>query len=549
MVYVWVRTSILIVPFVLVVFGSMAAAGSAKKNSDKISPCSYLLADNIRTSKAPDLEYQGLTAEGLKLVEKVAEDFQWTERAFNTTIIGQESIFQVNMMTVLSKQNHLFLGPKGAAKSMGTRFLFPEIWGIQINEWTTPDKIFGGQTKEALEQGLARINTSRSALEAKIVQLDEINNANPALNGSIMSFLNPEERFYLIMGVPYPAETISVFSTGNATRAELLESFIERQLQSGPAVLGRFLFQSLAHNWLDKEQRLHLDKLHLRKTRLKHFKESGDEAQKAYAIQELAKLEAREIDFALVRTLADLAFEISPILNIELDQVIDELRRRLNHEAKRSEEALLVDPKEIKYEPKADWDTRIRSVAMSIIKYSAALDLLRLPKEVRRDLLKKPIHLSAASLWRIVDVAITNFVGIRFFDLPNAQMRFNVVDKSVNGTPAGEILLSELNLDQIATESRTLLAAGEFTNLKKEQDTFNEVISTALKNLAKGNAEIAAILTIAKDPDLDGPPDFENLVYGHLWRKYALALNSKTADANTDSKTPVEESKPKKKKK
>ncbi len=494
------------------------AAAAAKPD------CETLLSDAIRIGSSPAFEYQGVTESGLQRIHKAAEAFQANEQAFNEFIVGQASIFQVHMLARISRENHLVLGPPGAAKSMSVNWTFPNIWTKQITEWTTPFEIFGGQTRKGLEEGIEDLNTKGSALEAEVALTDEINNGNPGLIGATMSWLNPTERSYTINGKTIEAKTRSVFATGNATRAEILNSFEEHQMQSGPAVLSRFFFHSFVYNWVDLEEQARLDERYARTNQLKILREAGDPNLKALAARELEKYTPRPIDFDLIYSLAGTAFEEDPLLTAALRQMINDLRQRMNTEARKSAKDIEGNKDGFKFEPKADWNERMRSSAMRILKISAAMDLLRLPSDVREKMLQKPIRLSPLSLWRIVELSITNFVGIKFFDVPQARMQFNLIDKTKPGSRAKRLNLERHDLTALAHDSRTALAAAEVEHLQKEQEIFNEVLNSSLVRLANDQKDIAALMNPLDEFDFDKDFDFENAVFNYLWRGHSEAL-------------------------
>lgn len=514
----------------LLLWGSLAFSANNQKETQE-SKCGRLLSGVFQVGQRPTREYLGVAKGGMAKVNQLAEDFQHNEAAFNRAIVGQESIFQIHMLTRVSENNHLILGPPGGAKTMGVTWAFPEAWAKLVTEWTTPFEFFGGQTKAGLENGIEEVNTKGSALEAVVVNVEEFNNANPGLNGPLMSYLNPGERSITVNGRRLKGETESVFSTGNATRAELLENYTQHQLQSGPAVLSRFYFHSLVNNWLDESEQNRLNEVYKRLRLLRRLIESGDAELKAEAEGELEELGPKSIDFDLVRSIGDYAFQEDPLLESVLNKAVSELRRRLNAETRKSEDDIKKNNGGYKFEPKADWNERTRSVLMGVIKYSAALDLLRLPTEVRENLLKQPIKLSPLSLWRMVDIAITNFVGIKFFDLPKAEMQFNIIDKTAQNSDRNKLRLGRHDLAALAQEARTELIASEFEHLALEQQIFNKVLHAQLEEIAKSDKEIASLLTISNDFDFDKNPDFEYLVYGYLWRNYSAALAAEEAAA------------------
>jgi hypothetical protein len=99
-----------------------------------------------------NLKFRELTPYGRERLKKAAEDLQATERSYKNTFEGQESLLDNHILTMAMGQNHLLLGPPGAAKTAGVQFLLPNIWTKQVNELMTPDKFFGGQTVQGINQ-------------------------------------------------------------------------------------------------------------------------------------------------------------------------------------------------------------------------------------------------------------------------------------------------------------------------------------------------------------------------------------------------------------
>ena len=506
-------------------FALFNAAIAIADSKSQTSSCEDLLSNLFKMSEGPFFEFEGVTADGLKLIEKTATDLQHNEAAFNKLIEGQEALFNTHLLTAVTSQNHLVLGPPGAAKTMGITYLFSDIWSKQVQEWTTPFEIFGGQTKAGQEQGKEDINTEGSVLNAEFALIDEINNANPSLLGAMLKFLNPGERGFDVAGRTMKAKTRAVYSTGNASRIEILTSFIQRQMQSGPALLNRFAFKSFVNNWRNQAQQIRLDEVYKQIERLKMVAKYGNAQQKEQAQAYLEKTLARPLNYEVIENLGTFAFTTSPLLEMLSREFVNKMRIKMNDQSLKSKDAAATDKAKIPFEPSTEWTERVRGQFLKLIRYSAALDLLRLPEEVRKELLKKPIELSAVSLWRVVNMSITNSEGIVFFNLPQMKIEFNIV-KSTDSQ--GQTKLEAADLTQMAAHARDKREQQQFEDLLFEQTAFNEVLTDILTETSKNNKDVAAILSMTSDPDLEFEnTDFENLVFGHLWSSLASTLNTK----------------------
>jgi hypothetical protein len=294
------------------------------------------------------------------------------------------------------------------------------------------------------------------------------------------------------------------FSTGNATRPEILQNFWERGLQSGPATLNRFLFKSFTPNWLHEVQQKRLDEMYAKRRRLKAAIDFGTPEQKQRARDALRMMEPRAIDYNLIRNLAELTFESTPLLEAMARDVANKLRIALNDQTSKSKIAVKDGEAEIPFESTTEWSERVRSALMSVIQYSAAIDLLRLPEAVRNSLMRKPIQLSPVSVWRAVNMTTTAGPGVSFFDPRNGEVKFNLIH--MNGQDRnGEVvtLLSPIDIELQMTQARDVREARQWADMSEEQKIFNNVVRTALQDYSKSSKEMAAIMALEDDADID----------------------------------------------
>lgn len=102
------------------------------------------------------------------------------------------------MLGLLSKEHILMVGLPGIAKSDLSRQLGKitggQHFGIQFQQTTTPDEVFGGIDHEQYIQGHVVRNTNGTLVNANFAYLDEIFKANSAILNHLLQVLN--ERTY-----------------------------------------------------------------------------------------------------------------------------------------------------------------------------------------------------------------------------------------------------------------------------------------------------------------------------------------------------------------
>ncbi len=497
---------------------SFVENGSSKKTNVNSAACPAALT-------GPILELQNgvfsqLTPEGKVAVERTAHAVSENFSRYNSFFQGQDELVRTHLLTMLMRQNHLLLGPPGGAKTMGIDWLIgkTKLWSKQIAEWTTPSEIFGGMTRKGIENGTEDINTTGSALESEYVMLDEINNANPTLLGALLSFLNPGERRIQIQGKSFKAITRAIFSTGNATRTQILDFFTQRNLQSGPAMLNRFLFKSYVFNWLKTAQQLKIDQFRRKVETLKSDMMYGSEQEKKDAKEALENILSLEIDTAPAERLAWRAFEITPELDNTLRVIANKLREQINKKAMDSRLQQQEDPRQIPFEPSTEWSERTRGFLEQLVRMSATLDLLLLPQEKRQKLLAmgKPIPLSGLSVSRIAKI-ITTGPGLSYFNPISLKMEFNIV----NDERLGWV---KMDLGSEATDTKDPLEAHSILELEEEQTIFNQVLNNVLTELNLALSTVAMLENV-QDLDLDNV-DFEHIVFKELNQEVHSALSA-----------------------
>lgn len=480
--------------------------------------CRQLTSGLVVFNNDARMSIKGFTDLGIKEIIKLAKDFQHTEKAFNSVIEGQEDIFNAHMMAWGLGQNHLLLGGPGAAKTMGVDFLFPNLWGRQVAEWTMPEDIFGGKTEEATKKGIDDINDVGMALRAEAVLLDEINNMNPGLGSDLMSYLNAGERFVRIAGNRRYAETRTVFSTGNATLVEILYNFKERQLQSGPAILSRFGFKSILSNWRHQAQQKRLNVFYQWKDQLKFQLLHGNPIEQANARVLLNSVEPRQINYHMLDFISRALFKPDREFDAALRQLNGKLREQLNME---SLDSKIEANSEIDgvFEPGSDFNERHRAIAWKAVRMSATLDFLRLPEEIQRRILNDgPITLSPFSIWRVVQWAKPSVDGMSFYNFPKMRMEFNLVRENNQGD------YRPFSIGRMQETSRNKREQDQWGYIETEQRIFNDTLNAELEGVKQSAEEIAAIVDLDPAEIQSTGSLFEKIIFNTLYKDIADSL-------------------------
>ncbi len=455
--------------------------------------------------------YSRLTKSGEKRVAEVAAAIQENISRSSQIFEGQEDPLITDLLTMIMKQNHLVLGPPGAAKTARILWLLgDQVWVKQIHEWNTVADIFGGATREGIEKGIEIINTEGSALEAVYAMLDEINNANPALFAGLLSYLNPGERRIYVQGKWRNAKTRAVFSTGNATRLQILQFFQRRGMQSGPAMLNRFLFKSYSINWLKPAQQMRLDRTKSEIAILESNLKYGTADEKAQAKLKLSKLNSVQFDPTVLERLGDLAFVFTPELKHDIVKLENALHLAMNKRTLETRQAVAGGDKDVlHFESATEWSERTRGFMAPLVRFSAALDLMRLPEKTRNQLLSngKPIPLSSLSLIRTVK-SISTAHGASYFDPYSLKMVFNVIRGEENAP------WEQLNLEAESRLRRDPVEAASDMEVHTEQDIFNKVATAVLKEAVAANSQLAMLESIGKEDD--GDVEFDEMDYEHV---------------------------------
>ena len=130
--------------------------------------------------------------------------YTWREKIeknleiLNNGLVGKEKVMKLGLLSILSGENMILVGPPGTAKSEISSRL-REILADSGNEtyfeylftkFTTPEEIFGPLSIKQLQNDKFERNTEGYMPSSRIVFLDEIFKANSSILNTLLTILN-----------------------------------------------------------------------------------------------------------------------------------------------------------------------------------------------------------------------------------------------------------------------------------------------------------------------------------------------------------------------
>ena len=127
-----------------------------------------------------------------KRIEKLLE-------FLNAGLYEKEEAVRLALLSAVAGESIFFLGPPGTAKSMISSRIHNAFKGTKyfeylMNEFSTPDEIFGSVKLKGLDEGIYEKNTTGYLPEAHIAFLDEIWKSGPAILNTLLTIIN-EKKF------------------------------------------------------------------------------------------------------------------------------------------------------------------------------------------------------------------------------------------------------------------------------------------------------------------------------------------------------------------
>ena len=126
------------------------------------------------------------------------EKIEKSLKILNEGLVGKEKVMKLGLLSILSGENMILVGPPGTAKSEISRRLREIIadcddgayFEYLFTKFTTPEEIFGPLSIKKLQNDKFERNTEGYMPSGRIVFLDEIFKANSSILNTLLTILN-----------------------------------------------------------------------------------------------------------------------------------------------------------------------------------------------------------------------------------------------------------------------------------------------------------------------------------------------------------------------
>ena len=128
------------------------------------------------------------------LREKIEKNLE----ILNNGLVGKEKVMKLGLLSILSGENMILVGPPGTAKSEISRRLREILadsgsetyFEYLFTKFTTPEEIFGPLSIKQLQNDKFERNTEGYMPSSRIIFLDEIFKANSSILNTLLTILN-----------------------------------------------------------------------------------------------------------------------------------------------------------------------------------------------------------------------------------------------------------------------------------------------------------------------------------------------------------------------
>lgn len=136
----------------------------------------------------------------------------------NKGLIERDEVIKISLLTLMTGENMVIIGPPGTAKSEVARrisdiFSGDKYFEYLLTKFTTPEEIFGPISLKELENDVFKRNTQGYLPTSKIGFLDEIFKANSSILNSLLTILN--EGIYHNGSIKEKTNTRSIIGASN----------------------------------------------------------------------------------------------------------------------------------------------------------------------------------------------------------------------------------------------------------------------------------------------------------------------------------------------